>query len=115
MTSAASRYHPLMKKPVCLLAIMWLLPAAAHAESFRCGQWIVSSDLTPAEVIARCGEPASRDSRTEDVRVRNRNNGLMVKVGETTTETWVYERGTQAPPMVITIVDGRIKSIERQK
>jgi hypothetical protein len=47
--------------------------------------------------------------------VRNRDNGLMLKVGETLIETWTYDRGTQAAPMVVTIVDGRIKSIERQK
>ena len=41
------------------------------------------------------------------------NNGLLMKTGETTTETWMYDRGTQAAPMVVTIVDGRIKSIER--
>jgi hypothetical protein len=104
---------PAVKTLIALIALTASM--ATHAETFRCGQWIVSSDLTPAEVVTRCGEPASRDSRTEDVRVRNRNNGLMVKVGETTTETWVYARGTQAPPMVITIVDGRIKTIERRK
>jgi hypothetical protein len=38
-----------------------------------------------------------------------------VKVGETTIETWTYDRGTQAAPMVVTIVDGRIKSIDRRK
>jgi hypothetical protein len=46
--------------------------------------------------------------------VRNRNNGLRVKVGETTVQTWTYERGANAP-MIVTIVDGRIKSIERGK
>ena len=39
----------------------------------------------------------------------------MIKMGETTIETWTYDRGPQAAPMVVTIVDGRIKSIERLK
>ena len=47
--------------------------------------------------------------------MRNRDNGLMLKAGETVIETWTYDRGSQAAPMVVTIVDGRIKSIERQK
>ena len=38
----------------------------------------------------------------------------MVKIGETRMETWTYDRGAN-PAMVVTIVDGRIKSIERQK
>jgi hypothetical protein len=45
---------------------------------------------------------------------RNNNVGLMMKVGETTVETWTYDRGANAA-MVVTIVDGHIKSIDRQK
>jgi len=37
-----------------------------------------------------------------------------MKVGETTVETWTYERGAN-PAMVVIIVDGKIKSIDRQK
>jgi hypothetical protein len=44
---------------------------------------------------------------------RNRNTGLVTKVGESLIEVWTYDRGPTAPPMVVTIVDGRIKSIER--
>lgn len=92
-----------------------LLPVAASAdETFRCGNWIASSSMTVSELAEKCGQPTSRDSRTEDVMSRNANNGLMLKVGETTVETWTYDRGAN-PAMVVTIVDGRIKSIERQK
>lgn len=93
-----------------------LLPFAASAdEDFRCGNWIASSDMSVADLIRKCGEPTERSSRTEDVKVRNRDNGLMLKVGETLIETWTYDRGPQSAPMVVTIVDGRIKSIERQR
>ena len=87
-------------------------PALAD-ENFRCGKWIASSGMTPAELAEKCGPPTTHDSRTEDVLVRNRNTGLMQKTGETRIETWTYDRGTQAAPMIVTIVDGRIKSIER--
>jgi hypothetical protein len=99
--------------PVVVLA---LLPLAASAdESFRCGKWIASSAMSVGELIAKCGQPTARASETHDVRVRNRNNGLMTKAGVTTVETWTYDRGPNAAPRVVTIVDGRIKSIERQK
>jgi hypothetical protein len=49
------------------------------------------------------------------VLARNRDSGLMRKVGETQIEKWTYDRGAQAAPVVVTIVDGRIKNIERQK
>jgi hypothetical protein len=105
-----------MKTRFCL-AVSFALAASGVAsadETFRCGKWIISSELSPAELAQKCGAPAHRDSRTEDVSTRNRNNGLRVKVGETTIETWTYERGADAA-MVVTIVDGRIKSIDRQK
>ena len=92
-----------------------LLPLAASAdETFRCGKWIASSAMTVAELTEKCGEPTSRESKTEDVMTRNNNVGLMMKVGETTMETWTYDRGAN-PAMVVTIVDGHIKSIDRQK
>jgi len=98
-----------------VLAAALLLPVAASAdETFRCGKWIASSAMTVAELTEKCGEPTSRESKTEDVKARNNNFGLMMKVGETTVETWTYERGAN-PAMVVIIVDGQIKSIDRQK
>ena len=103
-----------MRRSLVIAAL--LLPFAASAdEDFRCGNWIASSDMSVADLIRKCGEPTERSSRTEDVKVRNRDNGLMLKVGETLIETWTYDRGPQAAPMVVTIVDGRIKSIDRQR
>jgi len=97
-----------------LLAV--LAGATAQADSnFRCGKWIASSDMSVTDLRAKCGEPTSRESRTEDVMVRNQNTGLMYKSGETVIETWTYDRGTTAAPMVVTIIDGRIKSIERKQ
>ena len=105
-----------MKRSTIFTATLVLLPLAALAdENFRCGKWIASSDLSVEELKGKCGEPTERSRETQDVLVRNRNNGLMLKVGETVVETWTYDRGTTAAPMVITIVDGRIKNIERRK
>jgi len=96
-----------------LAAAVMLLPLAAPAENFRCGKWIINEATTLEELTQKCGQPTSHDSRTEDVRQRNQYTGGWMKVGETTIETWIYDRGTTAQPMVVTIVDGRIKSIER--
>jgi hypothetical protein len=100
-------------KSLALALFGALLPLTANAESFRCGKWIVSEETTVDELVHKCGPPTTHESKTEDVKVRNRNNGLMLKMGETTTERWVYQRGTRATPMVVIIVDGQIKSIER--
>ena len=98
-----------------LLAFLSVGALAAHAdESFRCGKWVVSSGMTVVEIISRCGAPVSRQSHTEEVRVRNRNTGRMMQAGQTTVETLTWDRGTGAAAMVVTVVDGVVKSIERK-
>ena len=92
-----------------------LIMTPAQADNFRCGKWIATVDLSVAELLSRCGEPASRETRVEDVLSRNFNTGLMYKTGESIVETWTYLRGSGASPMVVTIVDGKIRSIERRK
>jgi hypothetical protein len=95
-----------------ILAVAFgITPLAASAdEPFRCGKWIVTSSMSVSELSAKCGAPTSQESTTQDVQVRNPIGGMR-KVGETVTETWVYDRGSHAAAMVVTVVDGRIKSI----
>jgi len=95
--------------------IVALLPLLASAETFRCGKWIIDDETTLEALEQKCGPPTSHESRVEDVRAPNVYTGGNTKVGETVIETWVYDRGSRASPMVVTIVDGRIKSIERLK
>jgi hypothetical protein len=98
---------------MAIAAFVLLSPLGASAETFRCGKWIIDTDTTPEELTQKCGPPASQESKTEEVKARNHNNGLWVRTGETTTEIWTFDRGPQAAPMVVTIIDGKIKSIER--
>ena len=99
---------------LALIAIFSIGAAGAHAdESFRCGKWVVTSEMTLGELKSKCGPPVSHTSRTEDVRTRNRNTGLMVTTGQTTIETFTWDRGPRAAPMMVTVVDGIIKSIDR--
>jgi hypothetical protein len=103
-----------MKIPLAM-ALLLLSPLAQADENFRCGKWIASSDLSVADLLGKCGQPASRESRVEDVLARNANTGLMYKIGETQVEILTFDRGATAPPMVVTVIDGRIKTIERRK
>lgn len=86
---------------------------AANAESFRCGQWIVSEDSTVTELLEKCGPPTEQQVEIVDVYGPGVSGGGRVKRGETKIETWTYDRGSQSFKMVVTIVDGRIKSMER--
>lgn len=98
-----------------IAALMFVPPAPAADSNYRCGKWVISSSMSVGELIDKCGEPTSRTSETRDVRGRNSNTGLMQKTGETVIETLTFDRGSTAPPLVVTVVDGRIKSIERAK
>jgi len=102
-------------KKLIPLATLLLLPLASSDETFRCGYWFASSDMTVEELLKKCGEPTTRSVEVKDVLVRNKDFGLMTKTGETTIETWTYDRGAHNAPMVVTIIDGRIKSLERQE
>lgn len=103
-----------MKLSAIILLFAASFAGAAYADNFRCGKWIASPDLSVVELVARCGEPAAREVRTEAVMSRNFNTGLMYKSGEQTVEIWTYDRGSNAQPMIVTIIDGRIESIERK-
>jgi hypothetical protein len=93
-----------------------LAATTAAAESFRCGRWVISEDLAPAEIREKCGEPDAKTVETKDVYGPSDVTGRgSIKRGTTTTERWTYHRGTQARAMIVTIVDGKVRSIERRK
>lgn len=95
-------------------AILLLGALAARADDeVRCGNYIVSSDMTPAEILQKCGEPTSKKETESDVRAANAGRGTR-KVGVTHTEVWTYDRGYGSFPLVVTIVDGKVKSIDTQ-
>jgi hypothetical protein len=103
-----------MKFHAALVALASLLPLTASAETFRCGKWIIDEDVTREDLLHKCGTPTSRESRVEDVRAPNVYTGGNNKVGETVIETWVYDLGSGKSPMVVTLVDGQVKKIERK-
>jgi hypothetical protein len=91
----------------------WLLSAPpAAAETFRCGQRIASPEMSVEALLEICGEPTTKTVETVDVYARTAAGG-RIRTGTSVIETWTYERGSQSFPMVVTIVDGRIKSMER--
>ncbi len=98
--------------PVAMAALL-IVSQPVFAENFRCGPWIASPDMTVDELLAKCGTPTQKTSETVDVYGPSVAGGGRVKRGTTTIEKWTYDRGTQAAPMVVTIVDGQIKSMER--
>ncbi|EIU1681658.1 DUF2845 domain-containing protein [Pseudomonas aeruginosa] len=69
-----------------LVALLSLLPLAhAQADSLRCGSRLVSTGDSSADVLARCGEPRSRDSLGYRELVGEWGKRYEVEVQE-----WVY-------------------------
>jgi hypothetical protein len=97
------------------IALLAALAAAkpALAEGFRCGQRIATPDMSVAELLDACGEPASKSIEVVDVSGPNAQGAGNIKRGTVTVETWTYDRGSQASAMVVTIEDGRIRKMER--
>ncbi len=100
-----------MRTAFLLLTLIATGPVLAD-ETIRCGSHIVNSSLSVAEIVSKCGEPASKEVREEEVRARSLNGGSYV-VGTTVIEEWTYDRGSRAAPIKVTIVDGKVRSIER--
>ena len=95
-----------------LIALL-IVSQPVFADTFRCGSWIASPDMSVGELLEKCGEPAQKTSETVDVYARTASGGGTYKTGTSTIEKWTYDRGSQAAPMIVTIVDGKIKSMER--
>ena len=88
---------------------------SAHADSLVCKQGkIVQPGVTSEVVLEKCGPPASKESRTEDLRAVNAG-GFSFKHGEIVVETWRYDRGTQKPAALLEIREGKVVSIVYEK
>lgn len=103
-----SRGRRAVEHVIATCALLAMLPGTSMADGFfRCGHWLVSAEMPVAELLKKCGKPSSQQVSTVDDRDEYGN-----KVGTWTTETWRYDRGSRAAPMIVTIVNGQIRSIE---
>ena len=93
--------------PACVL--LAAVPEIGFSgDLFHCGNWLVSAEMSAADLQYKCGTPASRAVSTQDLR-----DEYGVKVGTLTTEIWRYDASSSRVAMKITLVDGQIQSIER--
>lgn len=100
-----------MRAALLLLSLLVVIQADAD-ETIRCGSHIVNSSMSPGEILAKCGEPTSREVQEVDVRAPTGNGGTY-KVGTTTIEIWTYDRGSRAAPIRIEIDGDKVRSIKR--
>lgn len=101
-----------MRTTFVAISVLSMLPFAASAESMRCGKWVVNETSSAAEILEKCGEPQKKDISHEDVYARNAL-GNTNKIGVKVTERWRYQATNRVLPMLVTIVDGKVVSLDR--
>jgi len=99
---------------VRLAAILLALAAdAAYAQPdrFYCGQRLIREGMAVPEIVRRCGEPDSVEVVEEPIFARGPRGG-RVQTGVTTTEYWIYDRGSTRFPARLTIRENIAEKIE---
>lgn len=100
-------------KLVGMFVVGIALSGVVHADSMRCGKWVVNESASLDELTQKCGQPQNREVTKEDNYAVN-PNGARVKTGsQTVKERWVYQASSRALPTAVLIVDGKIVSISR--
>jgi hypothetical protein len=90
--------------------LLAIAPSAGICDGyFRCGSWLVSSDVSLSELLKKCGEPSSKKVSVQDV-----IGSYGKKLGTTRVETWRYDRGSRAAAMIVKVVDGKVESVESE-
>jgi hypothetical protein len=98
-----------------VLAVPLLLPAAASADSMRCGSQLVSDGDTIDEVLALCGEPAQRTRTWMTRQPRFEFGGREVPFPgheDVPVDVWTYDFGPSRLMRRVRFVAGKVDSIE---
>jgi hypothetical protein len=95
-----------------LAFLLLCAPALSFADSMRCGKWVINESSSASEIAQKCGEPQQKEVTEQDVLAKN-NGGYPVKLGVQVTERWYYKPTPGSLTMLVTIVDGKVKSVQR--
>ena len=96
------------------------IPSLAVADSLRCGQKLVSHGDSKVEVVARCGEPASKETRVEYETQKHASAGggdivVQERTVQKTIEEWTYNFGPNNFIQYVTFEDGRMVKVRSGK
>src|SRR3712207_6414306 len=90
-------------------------PTLSQAASLRCGTQLVSDGAAKATVLAKCGEPMSKESRTETTAVKTKDKDSDTSVKTTTQkniEEWTYNFGPNRLMQVVTFENGVLTDVK---
>jgi Protein of unknown function (DUF2845) len=103
--------HNAVTLAVMAAAAFSLGRAALADDVMRCGATLIMIGMIAPEVIAKCGEPASKEVEDVPIRVRHAN-GSTGTVGSTRIEHWTYDLGYGQFKRRLTFEEGKLTAIE---
>lgn len=95
------------------LPLLFLL-GLADANAMRCGHQLVQQGDYKLDVLERCGEPDSVETRTavRGSRLRHPRGALEIdRFDEVEIEVWIYNFGPRRLKQLLEFEDGELKSI----
>ncbi len=98
-----------LKSAWIAVVLMFFFAVTVNAATMRCNGMVVSLGETKAEVAVKCGEPASRDSREEEV--IDRSDGSAIRIATVTVEDWTYDFGPDSLIRVLIFRNNRLEDI----
>ena len=101
----------LARRLVAIAALVAGGYSASADDVMRCGTAIVNTGMVASQVVAKCGEPQSKEVETVPIKRRTASGGVNT-TGSTRIERWIYDRGYGQFPALLTFEQGKLKSIE---
>ncbi|AKF84301.1 Protein of unknown function [Myxococcus fulvus] len=93
-----------------------LLPLHADAATLRCGNNLISDGATTTDAVIKCGEPLSKQRRTESTSTKERvregkDESSTSKTVTVEVEEWTYNFGPNRLMQVVTFTDGKLTDV----
>ncbi|OGW34255.1 MAG: hypothetical protein A2010_00030 [Nitrospirae bacterium GWD2_57_9] len=89
--------------------LVFTIATPAEAETLRCGSSLVSEGETKADVLMKCGEPASRESRQEET--VERLDAETKRIVTTVIDEWTYDFGPNSLIRILEFRSGKLTDI----
>jgi len=87
-----------------LVFVLFCAVRESGADSYRCGQKLIRTGDSPADVLRVCGEPRYRDRGQESVVLEGAPQRLTV-------ERWYYRQGSRSLEHVVMLYRGQVVRI----
>ena len=100
-----------IRSTLIVIALLSWSQAGRADDVIRCRGSLVSAGMIAPQVVAKCGEPKTKEIESVPIRVR-RANGSSGVIGAAQVERWTYDRGAGQFPALLTFEEGKLKSIE---